>query len=291
LLKIIAHLMGGIGNQLFQYAAGRALMERNPGSKLFWFFEDHYPLANRAYALTPLEIKAEKAQLTDLRQIGPERGVRRKVLSWLGRPIEENVFREKRTFIYDPTLLERQTDTYLIGFWQSFKYLDSIRDSLRVEFKSNPEGARWRSCAEEISRWANPIAVHIRRADYLQKSSGFQPLPIQYYNQAIALMLNAIVDPVFFFFTDDVEWLRNEFMPTRDTLNSIVVSDGRLKDYEELLLMARCKHHIIANSSFSWWGAWLGVHPEQRVVAPRSWNGVDETIPLVDLIPPSWTLL
>lgn len=283
--------MGGIGNQLFQYAAGRALMERNPGAELYWFFEDHYPLANRSYALAPLKIRAEKAQVTELSRIGPERGVRRRLLTWLGRPIEKSVFREKRTFIYDPTLLERQTDTYLIGFWQSFRYLESIRDSLRLELKVNPDGARWRWCAEEISRSTNPIAIHIRRADYLHKSSGFQPLPILYYHRAIAQMLNGIVDPVFFLFTDDAAWLRNEFMPASGIPHAMIVSDGGLKDYEELLLMARCKHHIIANSSFSWWGAWLGIHPEQAVVAPKSWNGVDETIPLVDLIPPSWSLL
>lgn len=283
--------MGGLGNQLFQYAAGRALMEQNPGSLLYWHFEDHYPLARRSFALAPFGIRASRANEHDIGEIGPERGIGRRVRKWLNLPIEKNVVRENKTFVYDSSLLERKSDTYLIGFWQSFRYLEPIRSALMTEVCLIRSSDFLESGRQLISTLACPISVHIRRADYLNKSSGFQPLPLTYYEAAIAFMGEHFSDATFLFFTDDPEWIQEVFLPRLGLKHARVISGGGLADYEELQLMSLCRHHVMANSSFSWWGAWLGSPEHRLVIAPKSWNGTDETILLSDLIPTSWMLI
>ena len=283
--------MGGLGNQLFQYGAGRSLMEKNPGSKLYWFFEDNYPLARRSYALSPFRVQAERATSKLLKKIGPERGIYRRVLRMLNMPIERAVVREKKVFEFDPEFFTTTTDSYLIGFWQSYRYLDNIRDLLTNELSLAQRSVSMNAMWARISQARCPVALHVRRSDYLKKASGFQSLPLEYYEKAINQTVSRFPEATFFVFTDDVSWVSNEFLRLIGIGQSVIVSDGVLTDAEELMLMRQCHHNIIANSSFSWWGAWLGVPEDRLVIAPEKWNGVDSGIPLIDLIPPSWVLL
>lgn len=287
-MKVILRLTGGLGNQLFQYATGRALVDGIADARLFWHFEDNYPLAKRLYSLTFFNVQMNQASRADIERIGPERGVRRRVKQILGLETEASVWRERSDFRYDPSIFSLRNDCYIIGFWQSFRYFESIRGKLLSEIELLTTSAQFDSMRRALVEQSNTVAVHIRRSDYLSNKSGFHPLQTDYYDRAMKMSANTMSDPHYYFFTDDVRWLRDYYCPRIGNANWEIVSGSGLTDSEELVLMSDCKHAIIANSSFSWWGAWLNRNGSKKVWAPKNWNGIDERIFLDDLIPESW---
>jgi hypothetical protein len=177
-------------------------------------------------------------------------------------------------FNYEP-LPDFGRDTTLVGFFQSEKYFEAADDQIRQMFKLdiNPVDA---------------VSIHVRRGDYVQHSNSFPPINEEYIALAIGKLMNNgymnAGDKVIFF-SDDIEWCKRQFKNPR-----IEYSEGR-NEFEDLSLMASCKHHIIANSSFSWWGAWLGHNPDKRIVSPSflNWFGPGFTgSPPKDLIPYNW---
>lgn len=289
-MKIIVHFTGGLGNQLFQYAAGRALTNQVNGSTLFWYFEDHYPLAKRVFSLSALNVQLERASEDDIARIGPERGVTRRVKRILGLKLEASVWREKRDFCFDKDFFTIRNDSYLIGFWQSYKYFDSIRTKLLNEIKLKEKTIRFDLLRRSIVESNNAVAVHIRRSDYLLKGSGFQALPLEYYENALKRISEVLKDFHLWLFTDDVDWLRDSFCTKLGSLQWSIVSGTGFSDVEEMMLMASCNHAVIANSSFGWWGAWLIPHVDKIVIAPHRWTS-NSSIDTQDLIPPKWIVM
>lgn len=289
-MRIISHLMGGLGNQMFQYAAGRRIQVES-GGELSVFFEDGYRLAIRSYSLDAFQIFAKKASPKDLAAVGPERRLRRRIKLLLNMPIEKSVVREKQTFVYDPSLVDIKTDVYLIGSWQSYKYVDAIRAQLMFDFRLKEKSDTIQSAWSTVAKTTCPVSMHIRRGDYANKASGFSILPLDYYKSALEFLRSKLGAFEVFVFTDDPEWAKGNLQELIAPNPMTVVSNPELKDFEELTLMSMCRHHIIANSSFSWWAAWLNDDPAKIVTAPRRWNGLDERIPTNDLIPPNWKLI
>ena len=291
-MVIISHLMGGLGNQMFQYAVARSLqLSSGADSDLRVYFEDGYRLAIRSYALDVFAIAATIATEKELKTVGPERKLRRRIKLVMKQTIDKNVVREKESFIYDPTVLDRRSDTYFIGFWQSFRYFESIRRDLLKDFILKTESRHMQSARKVIRDSTHSVSLHIRRGDYLQTASGFAVLKPDHYMRALQVLKEKLSYFDVFVFTDDVKWAQNNLVDIIAPQSMTIISNPYLKDYEELVLMSSCNHHIIANSSFSWWGAWLNDKPGKIVIAPRSWNGSDESIPTFDLIPESWTLI
>jgi len=281
--------MGGLGNQMFQYAVARSLqLSSGVDSDLRVFFEDGYRLAVRSYALDVFSTTATVATPEELKTIGPERRIRRRIKLALKQPIDKNVVREKKYFVYDPTVLDRKTDTYLIGFWQSFRYFENIRRDVLNDFTLKAESQNMQSARKVIGNSARSVSLHIRRGDYLQKASGFAPLKLDHYKKTLQLLKEKLSYFDVFVFTDDVKWAQKHLVDVIAPQSMTMISNPYLEDSEELILMSSCHHHIIANSSFSWWGAWLNDKPGKMVIAPRSWNGLDESIPTSDLIPEQW---
>jgi glycosyl transferase family 11 len=172
------------------------------------------------------------------------------------------------------------------GYFQSERYFAPIAEDLRRQLKLTvplSEGAI--EIVGRIAAAALPVSIHIRRGDYLTGRNS-QVLDLAYFRRAHELMSALVAMPAtYFIFSDDYSYAAANF----DFLRDRVIVRGNLAcPWEDLVLMSRCRHHIIANSSFSWWGAWLGAKPEQVVVAPARWFR-DPAIDTADLVPPTWT--
>lgn len=292
---IITQLIGRLGNQLFQYAAGRSLALANKCQlKLDISRTDTYKRCNE-HELNIFNIKAEIANTEEIHRLI---GSQIKFARFLRRKLE---LTKKTHFIecgasYEPTFIDIKQPIYLEGYWQSYKYFEPYDIKIRSELTFNkPLGGTNSEIAVSIDR-VNSVSVHIRRGDYISnpafaKVHGF--VGIDYYNKALQRICNEIVSPVFFVFSDDIAWAKENL---RLGKNAIFVSHNTgASSFEDMRLMSLCKHNIIANSSFSWWGAWLNNYANKIVIAPQKWFADRSVVADYDkfmenLIPKSWRL-
>jgi Glycosyl transferase family 11 len=199
----------------------------------------------------------------------------------------------QKYYHFDPSLLDAPDSVYLDGFWQSEKYFVDIQDILRREFTlKNPQTAIFEQIASIIDE-RNSVSLHIRRGDIANNPETnllHGTCSLEYYERAIGYIAKRIELPHFFIFSDDPDWVKENLKLSFPSTN---VSCGELlPDYEELHLMSRCQNHIIANSSFSWWAAWLNPTPDKCVIAPKKWFGTLEyDHDTKDIIPTSWVRL
>lgn len=176
-------------------------------------------------------------------------------------------------------------DVTLFGFWQSWKYFDNAKEEVKQVFK-----------LEHIPGYEHCVSVHVRRGDYVHHAGSFPPIDLEYLLQAIEIMLNKCYKK-FIVFSDDIQWCKDNLLKPVGANERFGIeyefSEGR-NELQDLSLMASCSHHIIANSSFSWWGAWLGHNPYRIVVSPScvngNWFGKEAGVKhdVVDLLPPDW---
>ncbi len=294
---IIVRISGGLGNQMFQYACGRALAERlSTVLKLDLQPFESDPL--RDYALHSLNIHEHIAIPNEIALV--------KGLSWgekailkFGRRFGSQLagaylnmsgshFREKKVFEYDSSILNLKDSIYLDGYWQSEEYFIGVRDILLREFTARHIPSS--EMLEEMGGIAetSSIALHVRRGDYVSspatsRTHGFCGL--DYYSRAVAHMAAHVADPHFFVFSDDLPWAIQNLCLDFPTI-FVGESIGNAA-HDDLMLMKECQHHIIANSSFSWWGAWLCTNENQIVIAPKRWFA-DERVQTPDLLPSNW---
>jgi hypothetical protein len=194
------------------------------------------------------------------------------------------------------------TDIYLSGYWQSEKYFSSSEDAIRNQFTPVDLLDTRNQELKSVMQSENSVAVHVRRGDYAsqtQYASFFGLLQKEYYDKAISAITSRIDHPKFYFFSDNPEWCREAF----NGMQAEVIDHNKGGDaYKDLLLMASCKHNIIANSTFSWWSAWLNNHENKIVIVPSTWfrtNFLSKKEPVYasrfyntkDLIPASWTII
>ncbi|WP_158303673.1 alpha-1,2-fucosyltransferase [Methanosphaerula palustris] len=194
----------------------------------------------------------------------------------------------ERMHTFDKAILTVPDNVYLDGYWQTEKYFKDIEEILRreVTLKDEPDSINL-EMAERIQA-CHSVSLHVRRGDYVSNPTTQQfhgCCSIDYYNRAISLIEEKVDDPSFFIFSDDLPWAKENLdIPGEKTF---VAHNGPEKEYCDLWLMSLCQHHIIANSSFSWWGAWLGQDAEKMVIAPRRW-ALSESFDTSDIIPDSW---
>lgn len=273
---IIVRLMGGLGNQMFQYALGRRLaLERGVPLKLdlSWFQTQ----ALRRYMLDRFQVNAEIATPEEIACLV---GSNRKAISgWLYRIIQNCLPYYRRNRVtetnhsFNPLLLNVKSNVLLIGYWQSEKYFKEIGTHLRQEFSlKRPFSPKSLSLADRIQR-ENSISLHVRRKDYVEsprRIEVYDVCSIEYYRRAVEYLRQIVPNASFFVFSDDISWATVNLKFLSPAVEMVDVK-GAAQDVEELILMSYCKHHIIANSSFSWWGAWLGATAETVTIAPRQW--------------------
>lgn len=290
---VITQLTGGLGNQLFEYALGRHLAELNNDELLLdtTGFET-YKL--HSYGLGPFNIRQTFATPTQVRSFRKYR--RKPSRAWFlyNRLIADpNRYVEERRFNFDTEILTRKSPIYLEGFWQTEKYFVGIEDIIRQEVTvATPLPSRDKKVANQIAA-VNAVSLHVRRTDYAtdQKTLEYHGLcSIEYYRQAAGLIGAKHPSPHFFVFSDDHQWTKGNLKLPYPVTH--VDHNGPDKNYEDLRLMSLCRHHIIANSSFSWWGAWLNPRKDKTVIAPARWfNNVKANVDTRDVVPDSWIRL
>jgi len=265
---IIVRLIGGLGNQMFQYAAARrAAYVHSTTLKLDISAFNWYKL--RKYSLNHFNIIENIATADDIAQ-------------FKGQIIKQNFFH------FNPDILKVPKDVYLDGYWQSEKYFADIEDIIRKEFRTKYElYGKNKELASYIQNCTS-VSLHIRRGDYVsdpQTNSVHGTCTLDYYQRCISKLLEKITDPHFFIFSDDPKWvIANLHL---DYPTTFVIHNGLEKDFEDLRLMSMCKHNIICNSSFSWWGAWLNANPGKMIFAPDQWFR-SEKLYTGDLMPSTW---
>ena len=291
---VIVRLIGGLGNQLFQYALGRHIAHRHGVSlKLdISAFESH---ELRSYNLSHFNIIEDFASADEIAALkwGEVLGNFPRIALWLQqlRPIDRRSYIIERHFHFDPDVLKSPADVYLEGYWQSEKYFKGIEDLLRSEFtvRTAPE-AHDINVASRIMN-EESVSVHVRRADYVtnnQTRTVHRTSSLEYYASAIRKINELSNTPHLFVFSDDPDWaMANLRFGERITF---VTHNDTSKNYQDIRLMSLCRYHIIANSSFSWWSAWLCSYPGKIVCAPKQWF-VTPDHDVRDLIPSDWHVI
>ncbi|MFN4003543.1 MAG: alpha-1,2-fucosyltransferase [Hylemonella sp.] len=287
---IVVRLCGGLGNQLFQYAAGRRLAQVRRSElvlDLGWY--RHTPASNtpRAYELARYPIQARPAQGSERFWCALHQG---RILRRLPLPRRWRHVRE-RGYDFDARILDLPDGVYLDGYWQSHRYFADIADTLRRELEPvEAMGDADREVAAHMQDVPNAVCLHVRRGDYVSnpQAARFHGVcGLDYYERAVGYLMERLLQPHFFVFSDDMPWVRAQLRiaaPVR-----YVDHNGPQAAFQDLRLMSRCRHHVVANSSFSWWAAWLAAQPAQQVIAPRAWFADGRATP--DLIPPEWVRL
>lgn len=292
---IIVKLWGGLGNQMFQYAAGRRLsLVRDVPIKLdtTWFEKVPKKSTLRHYdlnAFKTVQTRATHSEITQLRGMD---------ITWFPKIVKKfmranGIFIPKtcideRHFNFDPRILELSGTAYLNGYWQSEKYFMDVSDTIRSDFGLTCVPSAFSERIADSINNSQSVSIHVRRGDYVSNSAvssfhGEQRL--DYYLASIKHITQNIQSPQFFVFSDDPVWSRENLKFKQPV--TYVDHNGPETAYEDLWLMSLCKHHVIANSSFSWWGAWLCRNLEKIIIAPKKWF-VDENINTSDLVPETW---
>lgn len=292
---IILRLSGGLGNQMFQYAAGLALARRHGAELRFdleWFE------ANRLH---------QGLELT--RVFGLQLPVaspldRRKVLGWFANPMLRRIFSRRQLAFLRPSRLVVEphfhywqrfenlpANVYLDGYWQSERYFAPIADEIRRTFQFFPSmDARSSDLAQKMAAETS-VSLHVRRGDFFreQRVSRVHGVDLAgYYKKAVQALIERLAKPRFYIFSDEPKWVRQHLDIA--CASTIVDHNSGADSYRDMQLMSLCKHHIIANSTFSWWGAWLNPNPDKIVIAPRQWFNVS-CFDTRDLYPPNWLVL
>jgi hypothetical protein len=279
---------------MFQYACARALtLELQFKLKLSIDLFSEYNLHHGYELERVFGIHADIATKNDIRHmIGIVRSIkkmRKYLVKPLFNPLAGRHFIFEPYFTYWPDLISRAMQGgYMQGYWQSelyfTKYIDVIRSDFR--FHSHLEGKN--AEIAKLIHQSNAVSVHVRRGDYVSNSkilATHGTCSLEYYFSAIAIMMARIQNAKLFVFSDDPQWVFQELQPQYPDMVLVEYNTG-LESYNDMRLMSLCRHHIIANSSFSWWGAWLNPDPQKMVIAPAKWfsNGIDTK----DLIPDTW---
>ncbi len=273
---IIMRIHQGLGNQLFQYACGRSL-SLDRGVPLYLeesFF--YHPNASRQFYLNNFPITG-KRHPPIARQHGNKIGYSVMI------PADAVRYTQRRSgFQSDIYDLPKQT-ILLNGFFQSEKYFEHNADIIRKDLSfSNLQHDETSHKVQAMICRENAVSLHIRRTDYVGNKR-YDILSMQYYERAKEHIYGAVDNPTFFIFSDDVEFCQ-QHMTTPD---SIIVPCSK-NPVADLFLMSQCQHHIIANSSFSWWGAWLCANPDKIVIAPSQWFHPDNEPLIDDIVPARW---
>ena len=287
---IIAKLKGGMGNQMFQYALGRALSVKNKTylDLDLTFLLNRTPRPNftfRNYDLDVFNIQAEIVSSDSVpfihRLFKGKFGI---LFDFIKRKFLKPVGVEK-SFSFDDSILNLKGDVYLDGFWQSYKYFENIRDIIKKDFTlKNELPVKVKNLMEVIEK-ENSVCVHVRRGDYVGNKV-YETIGKDYYDNGLDLINKKVKIDKLYVFSDDIKWCE-ENMKFKYPVMFVVEEYSGQKAEGHLMLMKSCKSFIIPNSSFSWWAAWLSEYKDKIIIAPKQWFN-DDRINNDDLIPEEW---
>lgn len=298
---ILIRLWGGLGNQMYQYALAKKLSILNNNAEIkldISYFENYY----WPFELNKLNIKASIANKEDIfhfdngslsRKAGKliEKIPWIRVKDFIRKPFSK-VFTEPEVS-FNPEVLNIRNDVYLKGYWSSYKYFDDIREVLLEDFsfkeKMNDENKK---VSDLINSTDSSVSLHIRRGDYISlpeaKKVFRSPFEDGFYDKAVSEIEKRIDNPEFFLFSDEPEWVK-ENLKLKHKHRIIDINKGK-NNYWDMKLMSLCKHNIIANSTFSWWAAYLNQNKNKLVFAPKAWIN-DSRYIIEDILPPDFIKL
>lgn len=297
---------GGLGNQMFQYALGRHLSIKNNqqlklDTRRFLFDVKPDTYNNiRIFGLDNFNITAEIASEKEIKKhykYYQNNSPINKLLSKINKVRFFKKVYHERPFVIEPTdhcqifdpniLTYRYKNAYFRGFWQSENYFKDIRDVILKDFTVKTDPDKYNSSLLQDIKKNTSVSLHFRRGDMTNPQNMIGVLPFDYYDKAIKFLTDNIKNPAFYIFSDDIEWVKNNF---KIDFPSVYIQNTLDKDYEDMRLMSQCKHHIIANSTFSWWGSWLATNPNKIVIAPERYaQKINRPNP--DYYPKSWILI
>ncbi len=284
----IIQCTGGLGNQMFQYAFYRKLqLDGNTVALDLSSFQD-YKLHNgfeleRVFNLNI--VRADEKVVDEIKKTA----FLPCILSKIYRKLKlSNSYIVQKEFNYQPkySQLSNSKSSYLEGYWQSEKYFERYANIIQTDFKF-PELDKVNKLLASQIQQSNAVSLHVRMGDYVNHPLHGGICTREYYSKAIELIKSRVDNPTFFVFSNEIEWCQQNF----ELSNVVYVTgnDGE-SSYKDMQLMSLCQHNIIANSSFSWWGAWLNSNPSKIVIAPAKWFN-DKSINVSDLLPNSWIKL
>ena len=291
---VVCSLTGGIGNQLFQYAMAKAVSERTNSELLFditsfkWDSLRDFELESLGldYSIVPNE-------LVEYLKSDPMT-IQQKIKVKLNIPLKyyHKVYIKEKKFEFDPNFKKfRSKKVYFEGYWQSEKYFKSIRAKILQDITFKGVSNECMNFSKTILTKKETVSIHVRRGDYFTnpETTNYHGLTdYLYYKSAIELIKEKINNPYFFVFSDDKKYVKEIF----GDIENLIVVDFFDRGIDDLYLMSLCNHQIIANSSFSWWGAWLNKNSSKIVVSPKQWfQNKEMQLQTNDLIPTEWIRL
>ncbi len=290
---IIIKLHGGLGNQMFQYALGRNLsLIHKTSFKIDSSYLQKENQSGRTLRLSGFNTFLEEATPDEIRTY---RSILQKMLDRL-RPKSKRKKILEPSPEFDPNVSEitfdsailKHNEGYFVGHWNDERYFKESEQIIRGDFTlKNNLGASAQKISEKILSSSQSVSVHIRRGDYVtipKVANVHGALSISYYIEACDKILEKFPDAKFFISSDDINWTKENF-PKKYSLT--FVSCPEISDYEELTLMSQCQHNSTANSTMSFWGAWLNQNPNKIVITPKYWFR-DKNREVKGLIPPQW---
>ena len=285
---IIVRLKGGLGNQMFQYVLGRVLALKN-GTELklntSFLNLNFKSITKRIYNLDVFNIRAGIAKESDIPFIFrlPNNKICLYLIFLFRKIIKSNG--QEKSFNFNKKILSVGRNAYLNGYWQSPKYFEGFEEVIRKDFTlKNPPAQNIQNLAGEIEK-INSLCIHVRRGDYIGNKN-HEIVNQEYYEKGIEHISQKTSIEKIYIFSDDIAWCKNNL---KFDFPIMFVDDEYAgeKDEGHMFLMSKCKNFIIANSSFSWWGAWLSNNKDKIVVCPKKWFP-NISIDTSDLIPKNW---
>ena len=281
---IYVRIRGGLGNQLFQYSAARSLADR---------LNVNLGLDTREYnAGSPFEMGLKhfniRAEFNPKGLIKHRKNGFSKYILDIAMGNHKNVYKETN-LRFNNLFHSLPNKTYLKGYWQSEKYFENNQKNIFKDLQLiAPQSKKNIKTLETISK-TNSVSLHIRRGDYVTNSAynmKHGTCSLDYYKKSVDYLSKSLnKNFTIFAFSDDPEWVFKNLKLPMDI--QFIEHNSSKKNYEDLRLMSQCNHNIIANSSFSWWGAWLNKSPKRTIISPKKWYA-DKNIKNIDIIPNNW---
>ena len=292
----VVRFKGGLGNQMFQYAFLKSLEHRGRMAGASLGFYDEYPDSrkfelDRVFPNIRMDTGFDKEFFEAYNKWNLIKSDSKK-LEDFKRDLKNRYFWSEA----DDEVGRYQAEVYMTencvfaGYWQTEKYFTEIRKELLsdLRFLNGAGDQRLEALGQQFLEHDNYVSVHVRRGDYLQFSEMYGNIcKEQYYQAAMEYINQRFSSPVFVFFSDDIEWVKGHY----GNADSIYVEAGMFEEYQswyDMYLMSCCSHNIVANSTFSWWGAWLNEREEKLVIAPKKWMNI---LNMTDICPKTWIRL
>ncbi|MFN3403734.1 MAG: alpha-1,2-fucosyltransferase [Cytophagaceae bacterium] len=294
---IVIKLKGGLGNQMFQYAFAKSLSEKYSVP----FYLDHTFLEDKSFKkdftfrdfeLDVFNITNRRAESDQLKYFLKPSQFFPKLLFKLRKKIYGPLYVHEPAYKYNSDLMIVKDRIYFEGYFQSYKYFQQYQEAIRKDFTFQTSLIKEVNPLVEKIKSSVSVSVHFRRGDMANNkviNNVHGICDLEYYEKAIQYIRANVNNPVFYFFSDEPEWIEKNF-PLGDLQYHVIKGNSSNKSFLDMYLMSCCDHNVIANSTFSWWAAWLNDNKNKQVVAPKNWlKAVD--FDLKDIYPSDWCII